>query len=72
MKREKTLKRHFGEDEFGFVAIPDKVSGTTISRVIYGDAMGCSYCFPHGFETINSHRRNNQRSWKKHRRYRWK
>ncbi len=67
MKRKKQLKQSFGVNEFGLVDFPSKVSGTQISRLLVGDIMGCSYCFPHGIETKNSHWKNRQRSWKKHR-----
>lgn len=34
--------------------------------------MGCSYCFPHGCETINSKEIKFQRNWKKYRKTQWK
>jgi len=69
----KKLKRVFGEDEFGFAELPQKISGVQISRVLYENERGCSICFPHGFETDNSTaHRNRQRSWKKFRKTQYK
>ena len=34
--------------------------------------MGCSRCFPHGIEVVNSTSKNRQRSWKRHRNTQWK
>lgn len=72
MKREWRLKKAFGENEVGITDLPKKVSGVTISRIIIGEETGCSRCFPHGYETINSHIYNRQRSWKKQRKTKWK
>lgn len=67
MKRKKSLQKSFGLNEFGLVDMPNKISGTQISRLLVGDFMGCSYCFPHGIETKNSHWSNRQRNWKNYR-----
>lgn len=72
MKRENRLIRAYGENEAKLADIPRKVSGITISRIVLGEEAGCSYCFPHGYETVNSHMRNRQRSWKKQRKMQWK
>ena len=72
MKSRSTLKRRYGVDEYGFDLIFGKYSGTRISRELNGSMMGCSYCFPHGHETVNSHYVNLQRSWKKHRKTQWR
>ncbi|MBL7879190.1 MAG: phosphate ABC transporter substrate-binding protein [Chryseobacterium gambrini] len=72
MKKIKTLKKSFGSNEFGLVDFPKKISNVQISRILYGDEMGCSYCFPHGFETINSKEIKFQRNWKKYRKPQWK
>lgn len=72
MKKYKTLKQTFGINEYGLINFPKKISGIQISRVIYGNEMGCSYCFPHGFETENSHQEKYQRNWKKYRKNQWK
>ena len=68
-----SMGKVFGWED-GFPAIPSKYSGTKISRLTHGEEMGCSYCFPHGRDTINNHYRNYQRSWKKHQKnqYSWK
>ncbi|KFF08056.1 hypothetical protein [Chryseobacterium luteum] len=73
MKKYKTLKQTFGINEYGLIDFPKKISGIQISRLIYGNEMGCSYCFPHhGFETVNSHQEKYQRNWKKYRKTRYK
>lgn len=73
MKAERVLKKAFGTDEFGFANITGKIGNIKVSR--FQNAVergGCTYCFPHGFETTNSHLKNMQRSWKKHRNTQWK
>lgn len=70
MKKPKRFKRAFGVDEYGFIDIPKKISGIKISRIIHGEESGCSYCFPHGYETINC--TIPERSWKSHRKKQWK
>ncbi|SIT02065.1 phosphate ABC transporter substrate-binding protein [Chryseobacterium gambrini] len=72
MKKFKTLKKFFGSNEFGLIDFPKKISNVQISRILYGDEMGCSYCFPHGFETINSKEIKFQKNWKKYRKTQWK
>jgi len=72
MKREYRLVKAYGLNEYGLADLPVKVSGITISRIVLGEETGCSICFPHGYETINSHINNQQRSWKKQRRQQWK
>jgi hypothetical protein len=72
MRKEYRLTNMFGVNEAGFADLPVKISGTTISRILIGEESGCSYCFPHGIETVNSHFDNRQRSWKKHRKTQWK
>ncbi len=54
MKKAKTLRQKFGFNEYGFIDFPKKISGVQISRLIYGNDLGCSYCFPHGFEVVNA------------------
>lgn len=70
MKKIKRLQRAFGRNDYGFADIPKKISGTQISRIQIGDDMGCSYCFPHGYETIN--RTIPERNWKSQRKTQWK
>lgn len=72
MKRECRLIKAFGQNEAGLADVPRKISGIKISRIVIGDDTGCSWCFPHGFETYNSHYVNCQRSWKKQRKTKWK
>lgn len=72
MKKIKTLKKSFGYNEFGLVDFPKKISNVQISRILYGNEMGYSYCFPHGYETINSKEIKFQRNWKKYRKTQWK
>ena len=72
MKKEKRLKKIFGVNEAEVADLPGKISGTTVSRILVGEESGCSRCFPHGFETANSHINNRQRNWKNHRKTQWK
>ncbi|KNB61651.1 hypothetical protein [Chryseobacterium sp. Hurlbut01] len=72
MKKFKTFKKSFGINEYELIDFPKKISNVQISRILYGDEMGCSYCFPHGYETINSKEIKFQRNWKKYRKTQWK
>lgn len=72
MKNRATLRRRFGVDEDGFELLTGKYSNVRVSRLLNGDMMGCSYCFPHRHETINSHYANQQRNWKKYRKTQWR
>ncbi|PJJ62619.1 phosphate ABC transporter substrate-binding protein [Chryseobacterium geocarposphaerae] len=72
MKKLKSLRRAFGINEQGLIDFPKKISNVQISRILYGDEMGCSWCFPHGIETINSKEIKFQRNWKKYRKTQWK
>ncbi len=72
MKKNKTMKQTFGINEYGCIDFPKKISGVQISRIVYGNELGCSHCFPHGFELINAKHTKFQRSWKKYRRTQWK
>lgn len=72
MKNDIRLKRKFGVDEDGYLTIHKKVSGTKISRILIGEEMGCSYCFPHGQETINDRWSKIQRNWKSQRKSQYK
>ncbi len=73
-KQRKLFKDAFGVNEYGLEELPMKISGTTISRLLIGQSMGCSYCFPHGIETYNSHYRKHQQNdnWKRYRKHQWK
>ncbi|AYN00014.1 phosphate ABC transporter substrate-binding protein [Chryseobacterium sp. 3008163] len=68
----KALKKSFGINEYRLIDFPKKISNVQISRILYGDEMGCSRCFPHGYETINSKEIKFQRNWKKYRKTQWK
>ena len=72
MKKAKTLRQKFGFNEYGLIDFPKKVSGVQISRLMYGNDMGCSYCFPHGLEVVNARYTKFQRNWKKYRKTQWK
>jgi hypothetical protein len=73
MKRQRQMQKAFGVNEFGLVDFPVKISNIRISRIIYGNERGCSWCFPHGWETDNSTMFiNSQRNWKCFRRTKWK
>ncbi|MGK6343622.1 phosphate ABC transporter substrate-binding protein [Chryseobacterium sp. DT-3] len=72
MKIEKVLRQAFGVNEYGLIDFPKKISSIQISRLLHGDKMGCSYCFPHGFETVNSRQEKYQRNWKRYRKVHYK
>lgn len=72
MKRKKRFAKVFGVNEHGFADFPPKFSNVQISRILYGNLLGCSYCFPHGWETSNSTISKRQRNWKKFRKTKWK
>ena len=72
MKRECRLIKAYGKNEVGLADLPQKISNVKVSRIVIGEETGCSYCFPHGYETINSHIINRQRNWKKQRKTQWK
>jgi hypothetical protein len=68
------LNKLFGSYEYAeeFADLPEKISGTVLSRFLIGEELGCTRCFPHGNELSNSHLANRQRSWKKHREKQYK
>ncbi|NHZ91750.1 phosphate ABC transporter substrate-binding protein [Massilia sp. CCM 8733] len=72
MKQHARLIKAFGHNEYGLVDFPQKISGTSVSRVKIRNDNGCSRCFPHGYETVNSHIVNRQRCWKRQRKTQWK
>lgn len=71
MKKIKNLRQTFGINEYGRIDFPGKISGVQISRILYGDEMGCSRCFPHGLEVVNAKHTKYQRNWKKYRKSQW-
>lgn len=72
MKNCKKLRDAFGLNEIGMINFPSKISNVHVSRILYGDYMGCSHCFPHGYETINAKELKYQKCWKKYRKQQWK
>ena len=67
MKKEARFIKAFGENEYGTADLPKKISNIAISRINNFDIMGgCSFCYPHGYETSNSHYKNMQKNWKKY------
>ncbi|REC61185.1 phosphate ABC transporter substrate-binding protein [Chryseobacterium pennae] len=72
MKKNKKLKQTFGTNEYELIDFPKKISGVQISRLQYGNDLGCSYCFPHGLEVVNAKYTKFQRCWKKYRKAQWK
>lgn len=72
MKKKKKFRKAYGLNSENLVDFPKKVSNVKISRILYGNARGCSYCFPHGFETSNASVLKNTRNWKFNRKTQWK
>jgi hypothetical protein len=72
MKKLKPLRQSFGINEQGLIDFPKKISNVQISRILYGNEMGCSWYFPHGYETFNSKEIKFQRNWKEYRKTQWK
>ena len=72
MKKEVRLIKAYGGNEYHFADLPQKVSGITISRIVLGEESGCSFCFPHGYETINNRYSKRQKNWKIQRKTQWK
>jgi len=71
MKRQKQVRKAFGMNEFGFIAIPARFSNVQVARMIHCKKE-CSFDFPHGFDTIKSTIANRQKNWKRFRKTRWK
>jgi hypothetical protein len=61
-----------GKTAEGLPDTPRKLSNVRLSRIVHGEARGCSRCYPHGVETDNSTVRKNRRSWKNHRKTRYR
>jgi hypothetical protein len=70
-KKRENLRKCFGLNEYGLVELPKKISGRMISRLLIGDYLGCSWCFPHGSDVVNSKWSKIQRNWKEHRQAQW-
>jgi hypothetical protein len=71
-KGRQRIKMKFGQTVCGLPDTPVKISNVTIARIVHGDARGCSHCFPHGCETTNSKFNKNRRSWKHHRKTKYR
>jgi len=72
-KHHKGLRKAFGlHEDYDIINLPPKISGTQISRIFYGDRLGCSHCFPHGWEVANAKFYKYQRNWKRYRKTQWK
>lgn len=72
LKSNRRLRKAFGVNEWGMTDFPVRFSNVRISRLHYGDQLGCSWCFPHGWETENSRESKVRRNWKDQRRTQWK
>lgn len=72
MKEKKVFIKAFGLNEFGYLDVPRKMSNVKIERLELGELMGCSWCFPHGFETTNASCFKNRKSWKFYRKKQYK
>jgi len=64
VKEKKVFIKSFGLNEFNRVDFPRKISNVQISRIEFGVQMGCSWCFPHGYETANATILKNRKNWK--------
>lgn len=65
------FKRIYGK-AFGFIEegepdVPSRRGSAFISRLSNGAAMGCTWCFPHGWETRNATLMKDYRCWKRYR-----
>jgi len=71
--RNQKLRQVFSTNTQGIADMPEKISGVRVARILHTDERGgCSFCFPHGPETTNAAQKNKRRSWKNHRKNRWK
>ena len=71
-KGRNRVKRMFGKTSDGLTDTPRKMSNIRLSRIMHGDERGCSRCFPHGSETNNATASKNRRSWKHHRKTKYR
>lgn len=62
--KQKKLITAFGLNDFGFVDLPTKLSGTTYQRVLIGDKYGNSFDFPHGRQSLSSRHTKCYKNWK--------
>ena len=66
------VKKVLGTTVEGLPDTPMKMSNIKLSRIANGEERGCSRCFPHGIETNNSAKKKNRRSWKNHRKTKYR
>ncbi len=66
------IKKVIGKTAEGLPDMPLKISNVKLSRIVHGEERGCSRCFPHGVETDNSKAGKNRRSWKNHRKTKYR
>jgi len=66
------VKKVIGKTAEGLPDTPQKMSNVKLSRIVHGEERGCSRCFPHGIETDNSTVNKNRRSWKNHRKTKYR
>lgn len=69
-KGNKRLTKLYGKDEEGNATLPTKMGSVFASRIDNGVESGCTFCFPHGFETINPRSKKgrkpkNKNPWRK-------
>ena len=70
-KDHKKVRRALGSDEAGF-AHTSRMSNVMLSRLTHSKQEGCSRCFPHGIDNSNATQLKNRRSWKNHRKTKWR
>ncbi|HVT89149.1 MAG TPA: hypothetical protein VHD56_09885 [Tepidisphaeraceae bacterium] len=68
----KRVTKMIGATAEGLPDTPRKMGNVRLSRIVHGQERGCSYCFPHGIETNNGTARKNRRSWKNHRKTKYR
>jgi hypothetical protein len=67
-RNQAVLSTAFGRNEWGLPDLPSRIGSIRVARLLHArERGGCSFCFPHGYETTNSTASKNGRSWKGHR-----
>lgn len=72
MSKEQTLIKAFGMDDYYFANIIIKHSNVRISRIFNGQLMGCTFCFPHGYDNVNHRHTKDLKCWKRYRKHQWR
>ena len=72
MKNEFRLIKAFGENEYGFADLPEKISSATIARFSHAEGSDCYDCFPKSCRCTLYHRGKQARTWKKYRKTQYK